>query len=155
MICGVDANVLIYSAIESMPQHKRVLSFFQRRVLTGELSCAVSFPILLEFVHITTDPKRFKPPLSPEESITIAEQYWQAANWQRLIPKSTTGSLAFALLRQYNLGRKRLLDTYLAATLLDNGVASLITCDTEDFRIFSQLHLINPMDPVMLPKQRE
>ena len=145
MICGVDANVLIYSAIESMPEHKRVLSFFERRVLTGHLSCAVSFPILLEFVHITTDPKRFKPPLSIEESITIAEQYWQAANWRRMIPKSTTGSLAFALLREHKLGRKRLLDTYLAATLLDNGITSLITCDTDDFRVFSRLQLINPM----------
>jgi hypothetical protein len=34
LIFGVDANVLIYSAIQSMPEHKRVLSFFERRVLT-------------------------------------------------------------------------------------------------------------------------
>ena len=145
MICGVDANVLIYSAIESMPEHKRVLSFFERRVLTGELSCAVSFPVLLEFVHITTDSKRFKPALSMEESVAIAEQYWLAADWHPLIPKSTTGSRAFALLRNHRLGRKRLLDTYLAATLLDHGVTTLITCDTGDFNIFSDLQLINPL----------
>ena len=53
MICGVDANVLIYSAIQSVPEHGNVLSFFERRVLTGELTCAVTFPVLLEFVHIT------------------------------------------------------------------------------------------------------
>lgn len=47
MICGVDANVLIYSAVESMPEHKNVLSFFEKRVLTGELTCAVSFPVTL------------------------------------------------------------------------------------------------------------
>ena len=145
MICGVDANVLIYSAIESMPEHNRILTFFERRVLTGRLSCAISFPVLLEFVHITTDPKRFKPPLSVEESVGIAEQYWQAANWHRMIPKSTTGSLTFSLLREHKLGRKRLLDTYLAATLLDNGITSLITCDRDDFKVFSQLQLINPM----------
>ena len=145
MICGVDANVLIYSAVESMPEHKKVLSFFERRVLTGELSCAVSFPVLLEFVHITTDSKRFKPALSMEESADIAEQYWQAADWHRLIPKSTTGSRAFALLRDHRLGRERLLDTYLAATLLDYGLTTLITCDTEEFNIFSDLQLINPL----------
>jgi predicted nucleic acid-binding protein len=96
VICGVDANVLIYSAIESMPEHKRVLSFFERRVRSGKLSCAVSFPVLSEFVHITTDPKRFKPPLT-------------------------------------------------AATLIDHGITSLITCDTDDFKIFTQLQLINPI----------
>ena len=47
MICGVDANVLIYSAVESMPEHEEVLSFFEKRVLTGEVACAVSLPVLL------------------------------------------------------------------------------------------------------------
>ena len=75
----------------------------------------------------------------------MAEQYWQAANWRRLVPKSTTGSLAFALLREHKLGRKRLLHTYLAATLLDNGITTLISCDTDDFKVFTQLRLINPI----------
>jgi hypothetical protein len=69
-----------------------------------------------------------------DESIAIAEQYWQAANWHRMIPKPTTGSLAFSLLREHNLDRKRLRDTYLAATLLDNGITSLITCDVANFK---------------------
>ncbi len=145
MICGIDANVLIYSAIESMPEHKPVLSFFERRVLTGELTCAVSFLALLEFIHITTDAKRFRNPLDIEESITIAEQYWQATNWHRLLPQFTTGARAFGLLREHKIGRKRLLDTYLAANLLENGITSLITCDTDDFKIFRDLTLINPI----------
>jgi len=145
VICGVDANVLIYSAVESMPEHKRVLSFFDRRVISGELSCAVSFTVLLEFVHITTDARRFKEPLSLEESMGMAEQYWHAANWHRLIPKSTTGSVALDLSRKHKLGRKRLLDTYLAATLIDNGIPALITCDTQDFKVFGRLQLINPL----------
>jgi len=47
VICGVDANVLIYSAVESMPEHEKVLSFFEKRVLTGEVACGVSLPFLL------------------------------------------------------------------------------------------------------------
>ena len=146
MICGVDANVLIYSAIDAMPEHKKVLAFFERRVLKGDITCAVSFPTLLEFIHITTDPKRFSPALTIEESLAIAEQYWQAADWRQLIPKPTTGSRAFALLREHKLGRKRLIDTYLAATLLDHEITALITCDTSDFKTFTQLvELINPL----------
>ncbi len=145
MICGVDANVLIYSAIESMPEHSKIISFFERRVLTGELTCAITFPVLLEFVHITTDPKRFKPPLTLKESLNIVEQYWNAISWRRLFPQPSTGTRALDLLRSYRLGRKRLLDTYFAATLLDNGVTTLITCDSTDFGVFEELHLINPL----------
>ena len=147
MICGIDANVLIYSAVESIPEHKRVRSFFERHVLTGDLICAVSFPVLLEFIHITTDPKRFSQPLTVEESLEMAEQYWNAGDWHRLVPKPTTGARALALLRQYKLGRKRLLDTYLAATLLDSEIIHLITCNHDDFKIFKELRLINPLKP--------
>ena len=145
LICGVDSNVLIYSAVESMPEHRKVLSFFESRVLTGELNCAVSFPVLLEFIHITTDAKRFKPALTVEESIGIAAQYWNASDWQRLLPKSTTGARVFELLKKHKLGRNRLLDTYLAAMLLENGITALITCNTDDFAIFEEIRLIDPL----------
>jgi len=144
LICGVDSNVLIYSAIESMPEHRSVVSFFERRVLTGEITCAVTFPVLLEFVHITTDPKRFSPSLELEESLAIVDQYWNAANWRRLLPRRQTGARTFELLRRHQLGRKRLLDTYLAATLLENNVQALLTCNTRDFQVFSELQLIDP-----------
>jgi predicted nucleic acid-binding protein len=145
LICGVDANVLIYSAIQSMPEHRRVLSFFERRVLTGEITCAVTFPVLLEFIHITTDSRRFKPPLTLEESTEIVEEYWHSIDWRQLIPQPGTGSRALQMLRRYSLGRKRLLDTYLVATLLDNGVTALITCDRNDFKVFDDLETINPL----------
>jgi len=144
LICGVDSNVLIYSAVESMPEHRPVASFFERRVLTGEITCAVTFPVLLEFVHVTTDPKRFRSPLDVEESLAIAEQYWNASNWRRLLPRRHTGLRTFQLLRRHGLGRKRLLDTYLTATLLDHNVRTLLTCNTRDFEVFADLQLIDP-----------
>jgi predicted nucleic acid-binding protein len=147
MICGVDANVLIYSAVESMPEHKKTLAFFEDHVLTGEISCAVTFPVILEFLHITTDARRFKSALTMEESMEIAQQYWNAADWRRLLPKPSTASLAFELIRKHKLGRKRLLDTYFAATLLDHGITHLVTCNPEDFSVFGKLRLINPLEP--------
>jgi predicted nucleic acid-binding protein len=145
LICGIDANVLIYSAIESMPEHRRVLAFFDRRVLTGELTCAITFPVLLEFLHITTDPRRFSQPLTLAESLAIAEQYWNASNWRQILPQPGTGTRAISLMRRHHLGRNRLLDTYFAATLLDNGITSLITCDTKHFQVFRELSLLDPL----------
>ena len=147
MICGVDANVLIYASVESMPEHRQVYEFMQAHVIGGELTCALTFPVILEFIHITTDARRFKLPLSMEESIQIAEQYWTAADWLQLFPKATTGSRSFDLLSKHKLGRNRLLDTSFAATLLDNDVVSVITADAGDFAPFDELQIINPTLP--------
>ena len=111
----------------------------------GQQTCAVTFPVLLEFIQITTDPKRFRCPLTIKESNNIAEQYWNASDWRRLLPQPGTGTRTMDLLRHHRLGRKRLLDTYFAATLLDNGVTTLITCDSVDFGVFEELRLINPV----------
>lgn len=128
-----------------MPEHARVLSFFEHRVLTHELICALTLPVLLEFIHVTTDPERFRSPLTIGESLSLVEHYWNASDWRRLFPLAGTGSRTLELLRRYRLGRKRLLDSYLAATLLDNGVTALITCDPRDFEVFDELRLVNPL----------
>ncbi len=39
-------------------------------------------------------------------------------------------------MREYQLGRKRVLDTMLAATYRASGVTSLLTLNAEDFELF-------------------
>jgi hypothetical protein len=38
-------------------------------------------------------------------------------------------------LREHRLGRKRLLDTMLAATFRSAGISSILTCDRTDFEV--------------------
>jgi predicted nucleic acid-binding protein len=45
---------------------------------------------------------------------------------------------------RHQLGRKRLADTLLAATLLRHGIRQLVTCNRADFEIFSGLDLVDP-----------
>jgi hypothetical protein len=47
-------------------------------------------------------------------------------------------------MRQFNLGRKRILDTHLAAILHTNGVHRLLTSNPADFAIFHVLETITP-----------
>ena len=47
-------------------------------------------------------------------------------------------------MRQYNLGRKRILDTHLAAVLHTNGVTRLLTSDPRDFAVFTSLQTVTP-----------
>lgn len=47
-------------------------------------------------------------------------------------------------LQRHSLGRKRILDTHLAAILKTNGVSRLLTSNPSDFAIFSDLEVISP-----------
>jgi hypothetical protein len=47
-------------------------------------------------------------------------------------------------MRQYNLGRKRILDTHLAAVLYANGVTRLLTSNPADFAVFNSLQIATP-----------
>ena len=47
-------------------------------------------------------------------------------------------------MRQFNLGRKRILDTHLAAILYTSGVRRLLTSNPSDFKVFTVLETVTP-----------
>lgn len=47
-------------------------------------------------------------------------------------------------LRKFTLGRKRLLDTLLAATYLQAGIRSILTTNQADFQVFGAFTCIAP-----------
>jgi hypothetical protein len=47
-------------------------------------------------------------------------------------------------MRAYRLGRKRTLDSQLAATLTTAGIRRLLTLNPDDFRIFGAFELLVP-----------
>ena len=52
--------------------------------------------------------------------------------------------LLLAWMREHALGRKRLLDTLLAATYFTNDVQSIITTNQRDFRVFGRFSVLEP-----------
>ena len=47
-------------------------------------------------------------------------------------------------MRQFSLGRKRILDTHLAAVLHTAGVRRLLTSNPGDFAVFGALEIVTP-----------
>jgi hypothetical protein len=60
--------------------------------------------------------------------------------------ESTPASARQALrwMRQFNLGRKRILDTQLAAIFHTSGVTRLLTSNPADFEVFGVFEIITP-----------
>ncbi len=57
----------------------------------------------------------------------LAEQWWTASEVVQVFPDVAATRLFLAWLQQFSLGRKRLLDTLLAATYRQNGISSILT----------------------------
>lgn len=141
---GIDTNVLIYAHMAESPQHKVVRSYLLDQLAQDEVTLVVTPGILHEFVHVITDGRRFNPPVAMKDALAVARGYLDSANIECLSVDESSLIQAFELLERYQLGRKRIADTLFAASLLNQGVRELITCNLDDFRIFKELTLFDP-----------
>jgi len=94
---------------------------------------AIAPQVLAEFCHVVTDPRRFERPLEMASAIELAEQWWDADECRPVVVDAEVGALFLTWTREFGLGRKRLLDTLLAASYHRAGVRRLATTDWRDF----------------------
>ena len=139
----LDCNILVQLAFADHPLNPQTTAKVRAEAAAGE---KLVFPPLVatEFLHVVTDPRRFAPPLSMTEASDWLNEF--IANPSVALIHSTGETLTdtLALLRRHHLGRKRILDTHLAAILQTNGVPRLLTSNPGDFTIFSGLEVISP-----------
>jgi len=69
----------------------------------------------------------------------------------RVFPDNASTHQFLSWLRQFFLGRKRLLDTLLAATYNQAGICSLLTTNPADFAIFGVFTSITPTGTASTP----
>lgn len=143
MILGVDTDILVGWSVPGSLRHERVASWLQRQVAAG-IRLALAPQVVYELIHVVTDRRRFEPAMSMDEAVAWVEDFWSADEVERLSSPPQVVPRALGLLRQYRLGRKRILDTALAATLEAEGVKKLATLNGRDFEIFPFLEVIEP-----------
>jgi len=141
---AIDTNVLISAHLPAMPEHQRVRAFLLAQLRSPSNTMIVTPNILHEFVHVITDAKRFTPPVAIVEALAIARLYLDRSNVECLAPDEADLRAAFDLMERHRLGRKRVADTLLAATLLRHGIAEIITCNPRDFEVFQTLRIVDP-----------
>ncbi len=131
---GLDTNVLIYAQMPSLPDHEVVRRYVIEQLRQREVTLVVTPTVLHEFIHVVTDGRRFEPPVSMSEAIAVARLYLGRSNIECLAVDEAVLQRTLALLERHGLGRKRVADTLLAATLLHHGVNEIVTCNPGDFQ---------------------
>jgi len=133
---GIDTTFLLAHELAEIPVHAKARELVRQSSRNGDARFALVPQVLMEFLHVVTDPRRFQKPLPMEEAVVRAEFWWGAKEVRQILPGPETVQLCFRWLREHRLGRKRLLDTQLAASLHQAGVHRIITQNRKDFEVY-------------------
>ena len=140
---GLDTGFLVAAAIAQHPLHQNAKAILAQLVTSGN-RFSLAPQVLAELIHVVTDPKRFTQPLSVDAARDLAEQWWNASDVDHVFPDHEATTQFIDWHRQHHLGRKRLLDTLLAATYYSAGIRSILTTNAKDFVLFPALTCISP-----------
>lgn len=130
---GVDTSFLVALTVREHPAHGAGWALFETEVLGRDASMAIAAQVLAEFCHVITDGRRFEHPLEMADALDLCERWWNARECRPVVVDQEVGNLFLTWMHQHGLGRKRLLDTLLAATYYRAGVERLATTDWRDF----------------------
>ena len=139
----MDCNILVQIAIADHPANGRTLAAVQAEIQQGK---RLVFPSLIvtEFLHVVTDERRFAPPLTMPEAVDWIDEFLTNPAVALLEPTQASMNQTLRWMREFNLGRKRILDTHLAAILHTNGVRRLLTSNPSDFTVFNVFETSTP-----------
>jgi len=141
MTHGIDTDFLVALEIRDHPFHRDAEALLQSLLDEGH-ELAVAPQTLAEFVHVVTDGKRMPHPLSMADALQRAEHWWQASEVIRVFPDGQSVMDFLTWMKHHQLGRKRLLDTLLAATFASAGVMRVVTNNGQDYRNFGRFELV-------------
>ena len=138
----VDANILIYSHVESFSQHEAARHWLDEQI-NGATSVGMPWETLLAFLRLVTNARVF------EQPEPVARAWQQVRDWLACdsvwIPQPTERHVAVLneLLSQPGVHANLVPDAHLAAIAIEHG---LTLCSTDgDFARFSNLRRLNPL----------
>lgn len=138
----VDANILIYAHVDSIPQHRPAREWLDKQ-LNGHASVGLPWLSLLAFLRLVTNPRVFP------STETMEDAWRQVRAWLGCevvwVPGPTTrhADLLDQLLTLPGMGSDLVPDAHLAALAIEHG---LILCSADhDFARFPDLRWLNPL----------
>jgi uncharacterized protein len=138
----VDANLLVYAANQSAPEHGQARPWLDAR-LVGTARIGLPWPSLLAFVRIVSNPAIVRNPVTP------AEAWRQVTDWLGCdavwipLPGRRQPEILGELLANPIVTSRLVPDANLAALAIEHG---LTLCSTDgDFARFPGLKWENPL----------
>jgi hypothetical protein len=138
----VDANLLLYAYHPRAEQHAASRAWLEA-ALSGPDLVRFAWLTLWAFLRITTNPRVFEQPLTPEEAAAAVSSWLAVPTAGILDPGERHWEILDPLLRAGQTTGPLVMDAALAALALEHG-ATLHTTD-RDFSRFPGLKWTNPL----------
>lgn len=140
----VDSNVLVAAYNDESPDHERARSRLEAW-LADRASCYVSWPILYEFLRVTTHPAVFRTPATLEEAWGFASALLGSTNVRLLRNTDRHAAVARELVSECTWVSGSILHDFHTAVLMrEHGIKEIRTADS-DFLKFRFLRVVNPL----------
>jgi predicted nucleic acid-binding protein len=143
MPTGLDTGFLVQADVVEHPGHPAARALLHRLLKSGE-PLGLAPQVLAAYIHVVSDPRRFKHPLGMGQALARAELWWHGRETLRVLPCEESTVLFLRWMSEHALGRKRLLDTQLAATYYSGGIRSIATTNARDYEIFGCFRVLQP-----------
>ncbi len=144
MSLALDTDLLIAWMVAAHPSHHAARALVARELDLPGTRVLLTPQVCWEYLHVVTDARRLSQPLAMDQAIQSLLELLDADEVESLQPDGGLIQRVLALMRQHQLGRKRILDTALAATLEQAGVRRLATLNGRDFQCFPFIEIVRP-----------
>jgi len=141
----LDTNILVHAYNAGSPSHAKAAGIL-RDSLEGNLEAAITSQIIFEFYAVITDPRRISHPLSPAKAAEICAAIWNAYEIEKISQSTLTPNVVLQLASELELAGADLFDCVLAVTAKENNINTIYTQNTEDFKRFGFLTVLNPLE---------
>ena len=143
MTHGIDTGFLVAHEIVEHADNGAARALLVRLLDAGD-RLALAPQVLAEFIHVVTDQRRFESPLEMAQARRLAAEWWLGSEVDQVYPDDQSTRLFLAWMERHRLGRKRVLDTQLAATYRSRGIVSILTTNPGDFGVFGEFACLTP-----------
>jgi toxin-antitoxin system PIN domain toxin len=138
----VDANLLLYAANRSAPEHAPARSWLDEQ-LNGAGRVGLPWPSLLAFVRLASNPVVVRQAVSPRDAWRQVEEWLACESAWIPEPGPRHAGILGSLLEQAWMTSRLVPDAHLATLAIEDG---LTLCSTDgDFARFPGLRWKNPL----------
>jgi hypothetical protein len=140
----VDTNILVHAVNRQSPEHEKAAELLAKWRSLPDI-WYVTWPIVYEFLRVSTHPSIFERPLKVTKAWSFIESLLAASSCDCLVETDRHGEVLHELAEEYPSVMGSLLHDFHTVVLMrEHGVNEIRTADT-DFHQFKFLRVVNPL----------
>jgi uncharacterized protein len=146
----IDTNILLHAANSGSPFHRAAREFLQSHLRDRTPWCC-TWPIVYEFLRVSTHRRVFPKPLKPDQALDFISAFVDLEEVAMLTPTDRHFAVLKSVVAEVSAASGNLFHDIHTATLMrEHGVPEIATADA-DFLRFGFLRVFNPLKPAELP----